>query len=522
MTMKTDVDVKTMKKADEFLTMAFGSGLSIEVYPNSINEAEGATLFLGREGMKKYLYVRTEGKAGEITEKFDGENVTGLGTNGKNLALKRCGMNHRNVLSLQELFPFTRAVAIGLRNSYGFGDRLGLANPGHLRALKGYNFRPILAQQSIRELTRTQRTPEEVMDAAVWAVFQEGYKEGFGADADHLKTTDDVDRLVNAGFTMFTIDPSDHVVNGVTELSQQELSKKVSALPWKDFADTYERLLGKYKEKTTKLDSEHSITATEREVQEACLKYMAAIINIRKIHSHLKTKHAKYSCEIEVSIDETDTVTTPFEHFFIVSELKRMGVEFVSLAPRFVGDFEKGIEYKGDIERFKDHYLKHVAIAKHFGTYKISFHSGSDKFRVYDAVGSLGQTLIHVKTAGTSYLEALKVVAMRDPALFREILDFSVSLYDIERKSYHVTADMKRIKAGKNYKDSELPGLFDSTDVRQALHVTYGRVLTEKNKKSEFIYRKRIYKCLEENEGLHYEVLIKHFRRHLEPFKGWK
>ncbi|OYV88048.1 MAG: hypothetical protein B7Z63_01475, partial [Ignavibacteriae bacterium 37-53-5] len=303
----------------DFSTMSFGNGASIEAYPSSINEVSGVKLFIGRESGKKYLYVMSPKAGGEIPGKFEGEDLSGLASNGKSVGLKRCEMNHRNARSLQELFPFTRATAIGLRNSYGFGDRLGLANPGHLRALKGYNFKPVLAQQSIRELTRTQRTPEEVMDAAVWAVFQEGYKDGFGADADHLKTTDDVDRLVEAGFTMFTIDPSDHVVNGVTELSQQELSKKVSALPWKDFGDTYERLLGRYKDKTTKLDSAHSITATEREVQEACLKYMAAIINIRKIHSHLKTKHAKYSCEIEVSIDETDTVTTPFEHFFIVS-----------------------------------------------------------------------------------------------------------------------------------------------------------------------------------------------------------
>lgn len=519
--MKSEADTATANGSNGFSTMTFGDGLSIAVYADSVNQTGGARLFIGRESNGKFLYVLTEGGSGEIAARFEGEDVSDLVSNGKAMGLKRCGMNHGNVLALQELFPFTRPVAIGLHNSYGFGDRLGLANAGHLRALKGYNFRPIMAQQSIRELTRTQRTPEDVMDAAVWAVYQEGYKDGFGADADHLKTTDDVDRLVKAGYTMFTIDPSDHVVNGVTALKADELTKKVNALPWQDFGDSFENLVSRYKDRTTKLDASHSITATEREVQEACLKYMAAIINIRRIHSHLKTKHANYSCEIEVSIDETDTVTTPFEHFFIVSELKRMGVSFVSLAPRFVGDFEKGIEYKGDIELFKDHYLKHVAIAKHFATYKISFHSGSDKFRVYKAVGSLGQTLIHVKTAGTSYLEALKVVAMRDPELFRKILDFSASLYDEEKKSYHVTADMKKIKPGKEYKDEELEGLFTSTDVRQALHVTYGRVLTEKNENSEYKFRTGIYKCLERNEDLHYQLLIKHFHRHLEPFKNW-
>ncbi len=518
--MKTE-DVITNDTSASVQSLALAAGEGVVVYPDSLNVVGDAKFFIGRDGNGKWLYILAPAKSGGQLPDFQGEE-SGQSTNGSSIVVKKCAMNHHNATKLQSVFPFTRPVAVGLTNSYGFGDRLGLANPGHLRALKGYNFRPILAQQSIRELTRTQRTPEDVMDAAVWAVFQEGYKEGFGADADHLKTTDDVDRLIKAGFTMFTIDPSDHVVNGVTELSPDELAKMVRALPWQDFGDSLDKLVDRYRNKTFQLDSAHSITANEREVLEACLKYMAAIINIRRIHTHLKTKHANYACEIEVSIDETDTVTTPFEHFFIVSELKRMGVGFVSLAPRFVGDFEKGIEYKGDIELFKDHYLKHVAIAKYFGNYKISFHSGSDKFRVYEAVGALEQTLIHVKTAGTSYLEALKVVAMRDAPLFRKILDFSVGLYDQEKKSYHVTADMGKIKAGKDYRDDELEGLFQSTDVRQALHVTYGRVLTEKDEKGRFIFRTKIYECLEKNEDLHYQLLIKHFHRHLAPFKNWK
>lgn len=523
--MEIKEEISETKKETSSLPLPFEKELSISIYPGSINDYHGTKLFMARQlqirsggNGHKSLYVLSSSNDESVLKEFEGETIeTSGGKRGK-----KCPMTHRNALALQEVFPFTRAVPIGLRNSYGFGDRLGLANPGHLRALKGYNFVPVLAQQSIRELTRTHRSPEDVMDAAVWAVFQEGYKSGFGADADHLKTTDDVDRLVKAGFTMFTIDPSDHVVNGVTEISLDELAKRITALPWKEFGDSNESLVGRYENKKTELGSGYSVTATKREVLEACLKYMAAIINVKKIHTHLKTKHASYGCEIEVSIDETDTVTTPFEHFFIVNELKRMGVTFVSLAPRFVGDFEKGIDYKGDIDLFKDHYLRHVAIAEHFGFYKISFHSGSDKFRIYDAVGAMKQTHIHVKTAGTSYLEALKVVAMKDPGLFREILDYAVSLFESERKSYFVSADMKRIKPGAHYKDNELAGLFNSTDVRQALHVTYGRVLTDRNERSQYLFRDRIYDCLKRNEGLHYELLIKHFDRHLRPFKNWK
>src|SRR5206468_4383420 len=85
---------------------------------------------------------------------------------------------------------------LGLAPSLGFGDRLGVATPGHVAALKraGAGILPIFAQQSIREMTRTNRTPEQVMGDAMSAAAKAGYTGKQGADADHLKTNQDVDR----------------------------------------------------------------------------------------------------------------------------------------------------------------------------------------------------------------------------------------------------------------------------------------------------------------------------------------
>lgn len=506
------------KKGDQLL-LDLSNDFKIRIYRDSLNESDGCTFLIGREGFVKSLYLISVGEVSPLFRKFEGEIVESSGS-GDKLRIMRCGMTHSNALRLQELFPFTRATAVGLTNSFGFGDRLGLANAGHLRALKGYRFKPILAQQSIRELTRTNRTPEDVMDAAVWAVFQEGYKDGFGADADHLKRTDDIDRLIKAGFRTFTFDPSDFVVNGVEELSLDEVKRKVALLPWKDLQDNVQALLSRYEKKTFKISDGFSIAPAGEEVFRAALKYCAALVHIRNLYSHLKKNYSDIKYEVEVSIDETDTITSPFEHFFIVTELKRLGVIFVSLAPRFIGDFEKGIDYKGDLGLFRREYEKHANISVHFGDYKISLHSGSDKLSAYKEIGKLNVGLIHIKTAGTSYLEALKVVANKNYSLFREILDFSVGLYADEKKSYHVSADVKKLKRGKEYRDDELAGLFNSNDVRQILHVTYGRVLTEKNKEGNFLFRDRIYKCLIENEELHYRILFDHFRKHLEPFRN--
>ncbi len=202
----------------------------------------------------------------------------------------------------------------------------------------------------------------------------------------------------------------------------------------------------------------------------------------------------------------------------VASELKRLGVKWVGLAPRFVGDFEKGIDYRGDLDVFKTEYLKHLAIAETFGPYKISIHSGSDKFGVYRTIGEIGSGGVHVKTAGTSYLEALRAIAVCDPGLFREILDFARSLYEHERRTYHVSGELERVPAATTLDDEALVRLLDDEDARQVLHVTFGRVLTERDPDGRTLFKDRIMAVLRENEDVHFGNLVTHFRRHTEPF----
>src|SRR5689334_17170094 len=104
-------------------------------------------------------------------------------------------------------------TTLGLSPSFGFGDRIGLATPGHVEAMRraGEGIAPIFPQQSIREMARTGRSPQHVMDDALRGMRRAGWTGTTGADADHLKTTEDVDATAAVGFTFFTIDPSEHV-----------------------------------------------------------------------------------------------------------------------------------------------------------------------------------------------------------------------------------------------------------------------------------------------------------------------
>ena len=197
---------------------------TIQVYPKSIFRHDGAFLFMAKRGLEKYLFVVSFGDD-PILQKFDGDILSDTGFD-PGTFIKQCALIHSNAMMIRELFPFTKPILIGVHNAIGLGDRLGIANPAHLRAVSGTGMKAVLAQQSIRELERTQRRPEEVVDAASWAAYQEGYQAGFGADADHLKTTADIDLMVAAGFTMFTIDPGVHVVNAADSLPPDALIDK--------------------------------------------------------------------------------------------------------------------------------------------------------------------------------------------------------------------------------------------------------------------------------------------------------
>ena len=236
------------------------------VYSRSLAVGFGGIFFLCRIGPDKFLGILTH-EGSDLLTRFIGDDRSVL-LEGQRLSVKLCSLNRANALALRSLFPFTCPRVIGVRKSVGCGDRLGLATPGHVRALRaiwlrGTHIAPIFAQQSIREMTRTGRTPEQVLDDATWGVFQEGWRDGFGSDADHLKTEEDIDRCVNAGFTLYTIDPGDHVDNQAHAAPLSALRSAVEALPWKMLKSSSSSLCDAYLDKRFDLGDGIVIAFTE-------------------------------------------------------------------------------------------------------------------------------------------------------------------------------------------------------------------------------------------------------------------
>jgi tagaturonate epimerase len=491
--------------------------LKMHVYARSIFALNGNVFCMARKQLEKALCAVSRRSFPARLSRFAGEEHIIPMRDGEQLYVRVCPLSEPNAAALRKLMPWFNAKTLGVCRSFGSGDRLGIATPAHVQAIRGTGVAPILAQQSIREMERTGRSPQQVMATAMWGAFEEGWHDGFGSDADHLKLPEHVDRCAAAGFTMYTIDPGDHVDNEAQTASAASLARKFEALPWADLQTTPDQCKAAYAGKTFALPGNVSIAFDDVTLLRAAAKYGRAITHTAMMYRHLKKTLRTKPFELEMSVDETLTPTTPAEHYFIAAELKRLGVKWVSLAPRFIGDFEKGIDYKGSLAEFERAFVEHMAIARHLGPYKISLHSGSDKFSVYPIAARCAGELLHVKTAGTSYLEALRAIAKADPPLFRDILAFAFERYDTDRATYHVSATTTEVKRPEQLKDEELPGVLDTNPGRQLLHVTYGSVLTAVTADGKPRFKDRLLTALKTHEDVHYDTVSQYIRRHVAP-----
>lgn len=484
------------------------------IYPASMYAAKGSVYFLRKKGAvsRELIIIRS---AGGAASSVSGTNANET-VDEKEYVVRTCEANAKNAYALMNELPHLKPRPLGTRTSFGMGDRIGNATPGHIAATKQYSVAPIFAQQSIREMDRTIRTPREVMADATWSIFQEGYDGVFGADADHLKTYEDVKSTAEAGFTFFTIDPSDHLVFAADKMSDAELNAELEQIFPSDNGPAL--FMEHYSGKTFSLDGgDIKLSASNEEIKRCAVKFAAALRHTVSMYNVLcSTCGGPGSFDFEMSIDETPFPTTPFEHFFIAEELRRAGVEYTSLAPRFTGEFQKGIDFIGEVDEFKKSIRVHAAIARQQGPYKLSIHSGSDKFTIFPIINEETRGLFHEKTAGTTYLEAIRTIAENAPALYREIHHFSLERFEKDRASYHVTTDLSRIPNPDNLSDEQLPALLNDNDCRQLLHITYGSILTAKGSDGRKIFFDRIISTLSDNSVCYRNNIEKHFVKHME------
>lgn len=431
------------------------------VYPRSVRSAGGTTIFVARRGPEKLLGLAS----------------TPLGD-----AVALCELTWKQYEALRTLIPVA-PVTCDRPASFGTGDRLGMVTAAHLDAVGMSQVFPVIAQQSPRELQKTGRTFRGVLLDAVMGALEVGYAGPFGADADHIKDEAQLMEAVRAGYSMYTLDLSGFPSALSDESDLSELSRGI-----------VRRCAG-----LRVGDRE----ASEQELTRSALVYQPALENVTRFHEGIRSEIPAF--DLEISIDEGTKETSVEDHLFVAEYLHGTGIDFTSLAPKFPGKFRKGIDYIGDLGALKSSIEMHASLARTIGGYKLSLHSGSDKWSVYGLFTEATEGTFHVKTSGTSWLEAMTFISQTHKPLFRELHRIALDNLNESVKAYDTEINVNDFPA-------ELPAdTFISrsdANMRQLWHISYGALLAEKGG--------AIRSLLLEHEERHYEWVSRHIREHLE------
>ena len=336
------------------------------------------------------------------------------------------------------------ALKLG-RYSFGVGDRFARQAKAQLRACvlaaaRGVEVTPVW-NKSHREHTIVGSRPASVLAAAQAAVRELDWTRPFHVDADHIRL-DTVDAFI-ASSDFYTLDVADSI------------GQSADPADVRAFVERHPELVGRIEIPGI----EEPFETTRAEIERIAGKYLKAVREAGRIYRHVASRKGEGRFITEVSMDETDSPQTPPELLVILAAVADERIPAQTIAPKFTGRFNKGVDYVGDVAQFEKEFGDDIAVIAHaVGEYdlpdnlKLSVHSGSDKFSIYapvrEALARTGAGL-HVKTAGTTWLEEITGLAESGGEglkLAREI--YAAALDDIEAlcAPYATVIDIDRAK----------------------------------------------------------------------------
>ncbi len=287
--------------------------------------------------------------------------------------------------------------------SLGIGDRFAHQGPAQLDAVikaaeQGAVVTPVW-NKSHREHVITGSRPDDVRAEADAAVAARDYGGPYFVDADHIGL-ETVDGFLDSS-DFFTLDVADAIGSnpGADEVAR--------------FVADHRRYVGRL----TIPGIDPPLEIQEQTIADAACKFLLAVKQAGRIYRHIERAKGADTFVTEVSLDETDRSQTPVEMLFILAAVAEQEIPAQTIAPRFTGRFNKGVDYVGDVEQFTVEFEQDLAVidfaVKEFGlpaNLKLSVHSGSDKFSIYGPMHRALQQFdagVHLKTAGTTWLEEL-------------------------------------------------------------------------------------------------------------------
>ena len=294
--------------------------------------------------------------------------------------------------------------------TFGVGDRFAHQARPQLRACmlaaeQGVEVIPTW-NKSHREHLTVGTQPPSVRAAADEAVRELGWNKAYYVDADHINL-DTVDGYVDTS-DFFTLDVA------------YAIGEPAAPAAVDDLIGAHPELVGKIE--IEGIDG--AFETTKESVERTAAQFLFAVQEAGRIYRHIESAKGSGNFITEVSIDETDNPQTPAELLVIFAAIADEGIPIQTIAPKFTGRFNKGVDYVGDTDQFNKEFSDDLAVIRHavreYGLpagLKLSVHSGSDKFSIYDAIRSGTRKFgagVHVKTAGTNWLEELIGLAEAD------------------------------------------------------------------------------------------------------------
>jgi hypothetical protein len=403
--------------------------------------------------------------------------------------------------------------------SIGLGDRFGHQGGAQLNAIntaskKGVEITPVW-NKSNREHTTIGTQPADVRIEADMVTKNAGFKKDYFVDADHINF-DTVDRFIESS-DFFTIDVASYI------------GKKADEEIIAEFLNASEKYISDFKIPGTEL----AFKTSRSQLSQIAEKYLFAAVRARDIFGKIEKAKGKGNFVTEVSMDEVPDPQTPIELFFILKMLSSVNIPVQTIAPKFSGRFNKGVDYVGDPEKFASEFESDLMVIdyaiKEFGlpdNLKMSIHSGSDKFAIYPHIGTIIKKHnkgVHLKTAGTTWLE--EVIGLAESggkalefvkeiyaeslektdelcAPYADVIDINISLLpsklEVSKWNSNKFADsLRHVPGNKNYNAS----------MRQLIHVAYKLAA---HRMEEF------YQLLEANERTVAECVYENiYNRHI-------
>jgi len=395
--------------------------------------------------------------------------------------------------------------------SFGLGDRFGHQGVAQLKAIleakkQSIEITPVW-NKSNREHSIIHTMPIDNRKAADDAVKKLGWTDQYCIDADHINMSN-VDKFVDCS-DFFTIDVADFI------------GKSADSALIKESIEKTRNLIGNIQIPGISTP----ISITRQELESTTEKYLFAVSEAGSIYRHIESKKGKDNFIAEVSMDEVNEPQTPIEMLIILALLSNEKVPLQTIAPRFSGRFNKGVDYVGDLTKFSKEFEEDLLIIDYTikafnlpSNLKLSIHSGSDKFSIYPIVKSLIEKYnkgIHVKTAGTTWLEEViglaeagnealqlaKTIYIEALARMDELCAPYAQVIDIDKSKLPSAAEVNTWDSNK-YANTlrHIPGHKDyNPNFRQLIHVGYKMAVEHQDeyyaclKKYDDIVGKQVY-----------------------------